>query len=227
MVSGRPLGAPGRIFLAETLGRRTGCRSRGRGTGQKRKVFIATIDVAAIFFATTFVATTPFATIRGEKLAAAIMAGVVAGRIAVRKIFAMNASARKILAGEISAGLAGIRRSGVRLDLIVAHGGQIVGYGFFFVKPDLAGVGAYKPFIEDAAGKLVKVLVFEGAEHAGADFGGIGDGIELDAPQLALLTKFFPERTQGQLRRTGLNFRPHRDGNNHRRRRGRTPEGVA
>ena len=100
---------------------------------------------------------------------------------------------------EIRAGkVAEIGRGGLRLE-----GGEIVGYGFFFVESDLTGVGAYKTFVEDAARKLVEVLLFEGAQHAGANFGGIGDGIEFDAAQLALLTKFFSERTQGRLRQTG------------------------
>lgn len=88
-------------------------------------------------------------------------------------------------------------------QLTLADGGQVVGYGFFFVEPDLAGVGAHKSFVEDAAGELVEVLVLKGAQHASADFGGVGDGIEPDALLLALLAKFFSECTQGRLRQTG------------------------
>jgi hypothetical protein len=55
------------------------------------------------------------------------------------------------------------------------------------------------------------MLVFEGAQHAGADFGGIGNCVERDAALLALFAKFFPERSHGGLRRAGLGFRPHRD----------------
>jgi hypothetical protein len=61
----------------------------------------------------------------------------------------------------------------------------------FFVQPDLAGVGADETFVENASGELVEVFIFEGAQHAGADFGGVGDGLELDAAPLALLAKFF------------------------------------
>jgi len=86
--------------------------------------------------------------------------------------------------------------------LTLAHCGQVVRYGFFFVESDLAGVGAHKAFVEDASGELVEVLFFEGAEHASADFGGVGDGIEPDALLLALLAKFFSECTQGRLRQT-------------------------
>ena len=79
---------------------------------------------------------------------------------------------------------------------------QVVGYGFFFVEPDLTGVGAHKTFVEDATRELVEVLLFEGAQQSSADFGGVGDGIEPDALLLALLAKFLSERTQGRLRQT-------------------------
>jgi hypothetical protein len=98
------------------------------------------------------------------------------------------------------------------LNLALAQGGEIIGDGFFFVEADLAGVGADKTLVEDAAGKLIKVFFFDGAEHAGADFGGVGDSVEGDAPLLALFAKFVSERTHGGLRRAGLSFRPHRDG---------------
>ena len=95
-----------------------------------------------------------------------------------------------------------IRRKGIRLKLGLAHRVEIVGYSFFFVESDLTGVSAHETFVEDAAGKLVEVFLFEGAQHASADFGGAGDGIEADALLLALLAKFFSECTQGRLRQT-------------------------
>lgn len=102
--------------------------------------FIKTIFVATIFFTTKLLAP-----ILGEKLA-----GVVAGMIVNWRM------------------VVNVGRDGVLLDLILArlipsHSGQVVGYGFFFVEPDLAGVGADKTFVEDAARELVEVLVFEGA----------------------------------------------------------------
>src|SRR5580700_10669899 len=103
----------------------------------------------------------------------------------------------RIVAGKI----AEVRRKGMRLKLVLAHGVEIGSYGFFFVESDLTGVGAHETFVEDAAGKLVEMFLFEGAQHAGADFGGAGDGIEPDALLLALLAKFFSERSQGRLRR--------------------------
>lgn len=83
------------------------------------------------------------------------------------------------------------------LDLTLAQGSKIVGDGFFFVKADLAGVGAHESFIEDAAGKLIEVFFFQCAEHARADLGGVGDGVELEAALLALFAKFFSEGCQG------------------------------
>jgi len=54
-----------------------------------------------------------------------------------------------------------IRKNFLGLNLTLAQCGKIVSYGFFLVKADLAGVGAHETFIEDSAGKLVKVFVFK------------------------------------------------------------------
>jgi hypothetical protein len=139
-------------------------------------------------------------------------------------IFPVNVFLRKIVSSKIvvgtiflarfgcgdSAGFAGrgaeIRQNLLGLNLTLAQCGQIVGYRLFFIQSDLAGVSANKTFIEDAAGKLVKVFVLEGAQHAGADLGGAGDGIEGDATLLALLAKFFSERSQGPTPAGGVKF---------------------
>jgi len=84
----------------------------------------------------------------------------------------------------------------LRRNLGAVQRGEIVGDGLLFVEADVAGVGADESFIEDAAGKLIEVFFFEGAEHAGADFCGVGNGVEFDAALFALFTKFFPERAQ-------------------------------
>ena len=44
----------------------------------------------------------------------------------------------------------------------------------------MAGIGANESFIKDAAGKLVEVFLFEGAQTARADLGGGGDLFERD-----------------------------------------------
>jgi hypothetical protein len=43
------------------------------------------------------------------------------------------------------------------------------------------------------------VFVFESAQHAGADFCGVRDGIELKTALLALFAKFFSEGSHVQL----------------------------
>jgi hypothetical protein len=159
-------------------------------------------------------------------LAKIVFVKIVLAKVRFRKIALKEIMARRIVAVRIVGaaiwlrnvwrGLAGlgaeIWRDGLGLNLALAQGGEIIGYGFFFVEADLAGVGADETLIEDAAGKLVKVFFFDGAEHAGADFGGVGDSVEGDATLLALFAKFFSERTHGGLRRAGSSFRPHRDG---------------
>ena len=47
-------------------------------------------------------------------------------------------------------------------------GGHEIGDGLVFVDAQMAGVGADKPFVEDAAGKLVEVFFLEGDEESGA-----------------------------------------------------------
>jgi len=113
-----------------------------------------------------------------------------------------------------------VGEDGLLLNLTLTQSGEIIGDRFFFVEADLAGVGAYESFIEDAAGKLVEVFLFESTQHANADFGGVGDGIESEAALLALLAKFFSEGSQGWLRQAGFAC----VGNNDRRRRVRTPQ---
>ena len=98
----------------------------------------------------------------------------------------------------------------VCLKLVIAQSDQIVRYRFFFVEADLAGVSAFETLVEDAAGELVEVFVFESAQHAGINFGNFGDGLKRDAALLALFAKFFAERAHDRLRWAELAFRPHR-----------------
>jgi len=96
------------------------------------------------------------------------------------------------------------------VKLVLAQGEEIIGDGFLLVKADLAGVGADETLVEDAAGELVKAFVLDSAQHAVADFGGGGDGVERDAALLALFAKFLSERTHGGLRRAVRRLRPAR-----------------
>ncbi len=50
-------------------------------------------------------------------------------------------------------------------------GGHEISNRLVFVESQMAGVGADKPLVEDTAGKLVEVLLFEGGEEAGANLG--------------------------------------------------------
>jgi hypothetical protein len=193
---------------------------------------IASGLVATVFFAAIRSAAFWFAPSDGlgvflvaEFAGTAVVAKVFFARIALKRLVFVKIRPRRIIAARIviaalgfvnlGSGFAGldaeVGRDGLGLNLALAQSGQIIGYGFFFIEADLAGVGADKTFVEDAAGKLVKVFFFDGAQHAGADFGGVGDSVELDAALLALFAKFFSERTHGGLRRAGLGFRPHRD----------------
>lgn len=88
--------------------------------------------------------------------------------------------------------------AGLTLHLILAQGGEIVGEGFFFIESDDAGIGADKASIEDAAGELVELLLFEGAEHTRADFCSAGDGVEGEAATLAVLAKFFSKNSHSE-----------------------------
>jgi hypothetical protein len=157
---------------------------------------IATLLVPAIFIATA---------LGGRNIMAlvfAIASWVTAGRDdLVRGVAECDSRS-------LASGVTEIRQNFLRLHLTLTQGRQIISNGFFFVEPDLAGVGADEAFVEYAAGKLVEVFFFERAEHARADFCSVRDGVERESALLALLAKFFPECAQGPLRRTELNLRP-------------------
>ncbi len=59
-------------------------------------------------------------------------------------------------------------------------GGHEIGNGLVFVDAQMAGVGADKPFVEDAAGKLIEVVLLEGDQEAGTDLGGDRDVVQRD-----------------------------------------------
>jgi len=207
------LGISGGISLAEALGQK-----------KLAAIFIATIFMigAAIFNATLVIATAQFAAVFPAKLGVVVITRAVfnisigigfVGIVVGGKVVAgRGVPGNSLIARFGSCDHGGFRSRGRGLrhisigigtglpGLISAQSREIVGYRFFLVKPDLAGVGADETFIEDAAGELVEVFVFEGAQHAGADFRGVGDGIEFDAAQLPLLAKFFSEGAHHWLR---------------------------
>lgn len=85
----------------------------------------------------------------------------------------------------------------VGIDLRFAQAEKIVGDGFFVVEAEMLGVGPNESFIEDAAGKLIEVFLFDGLEHAGADLGNVGDVIEREIFFLARLAEFVSELAHG------------------------------
>jgi hypothetical protein len=190
----------------------------GRGyEGHFLVAILIAIPVATNFVATFFI-TAAFDIVAAIVLALSIAARVVTGRKDV---------VPGVVRDDRTSFVSGVTKIGedvLGLDLALAQCGEVVGNGFFLVETDLAGVGADETLIEDSAGKLVKVFVFQSTEHARADFCGIGDGVEREAALLALLAKFFSERSQGRLRRAPLRLRPHPDENNHRRMRTYIPE---
>jgi hypothetical protein len=192
-------GASGRISVERTprgrMGGGTGCGIR-RGTKGSR-------TIAKAFFIFIFILAYLLAMVFSAKLVAVIVAII----------------ARKFVAAKIrcacGAGFAGrsaeIGENGLLPNLTLAQGGEVVGYSLLFVESDLARVGAHETLVEDSAGKLVKVFLFEGTQHAGADFGRVGDGVERDSALLALLAKFFSERSHEWLRRAKISVRVNRD----------------
>ena len=152
------------------------------------------------------VATILFAAFRGRRIGGSFVLGVPAGVIAGREDVMPSILRRDRT--RLAPGSAEVRQNLLCLNLTLAQGNEIVSYRFLFVQSHLAGIGAHKTFIEDSAGKLVKVFVLESAQHAGADFGGIGNGIEREAALLPLFAKFFPECSHGQLRQGWLFSRP-------------------
>ena len=204
--------------MAVAAGGRIGRVSLGRGIGQRGRVFTR-IRLTTIFIAKIFIPATLPAGVFPAKLVVEIVAVIVivivGGKVAAGKnVVGKLVGGRLVVArlerggrGDFRRRVAEILQKGL-LEVLLAQGGGIVGYGFFLVESDLAGVGADETSIEDSAGKLVKVFVFKSAQHADTDFRAVGDVIELEAAQLALLAKFFPKGAHVRLL---LSFRPHPD----------------
>lgn len=84
--------------------------------------------------------------------------------------------------------------SGFGCWLIRARSSQIIRYSLLFINADAAGVSADETFIEDAAGKLLEMILFQRLQKPGADFGGLGDLVEVDAALFPLLPQPHAER---------------------------------
>ena len=182
----------------------------GGVVGVSGRVFLFFGPRALIFTSTIFVATTLFAAVFSLFLSigAALLSRIVAVVIFVGGLLGGKVVGKNVVGFDGRGDRDGFRGGGIRwngpkLDWILARGGEIVRYSFVFVETDLAGVGANETFVEDAAGELIKVFVFEGSQHARADFRGFGDGIEIEPALFALFAKFFSERSHVWLRRRG------------------------
>ena len=66
-------------------------------------------------------------------------------------------------------------------------GGEIASDPFFLVEPDHAGVFTHHAFIENPAREYVEVLLFQRLQVAVADLSDLGNGVQGDAAELALL----------------------------------------
>jgi hypothetical protein len=152
--------------------------------------FVAALIIPALFAATA---------LGGRDVVTAFVVAIATWVIAGREDVVPGIGGRN--RASFAVRVSEIRENLLRLHLTLAQSGEVVGDGFFLVETDLAGIGPDEAFVEYAAGKLVKVFVFQGAEHARADFCGVRDGIQRESALLALLAKFFPERSQGRLPR--------------------------
>ena len=87
------------------------------------------------------------------------------------------------------------------IDLSLAQAGQVIGDGVFVVEAEVFGVGANEAFVEDAAGELVEVFVFDSLKHPRTDLGDVGNVIERDMFLLAFFAEFISECAQLQTQR--------------------------
>ena len=83
----------------------------------------------------------------------------------------------------------------VSRDLGLAQAGKVIGYGLLRIEAKVSRVSANESLIKDAAGKIVEVFLFDGAEHPRADLDNVGNVIEREFFLLARLAKLISEVT--------------------------------
>lgn len=71
--------------------------------------------------------------------------------------------------------------------------------GVLFVEPEETGHGAHEPAVEDAAGKLVPLLAFDGFQEARGNACGGGNFLESDTAQLPLAFEALAKSAGGHL----------------------------
>jgi hypothetical protein len=101
----------------------------------------------------------------------------------------------------------------LRIELRLAKRRQISGDGLLVVESQEFGIGADESLIEDATGEHIEVFLFDGLQHARADFSDVGDIIERKAATLAFFAKFLSKRPHRGTPPSGLRNDPRPDGN--------------
>jgi len=82
---------------------------------------------------------------------------------------------------------------GMGFELRLTKAGEVACDRFIVVQAEMFGVGANKALVENATGELVEMFLFDGPQHAGTDFGDVGDVLERDAFLLALIAECVAE----------------------------------
>ncbi len=86
-----------------------------------------------------------------------------------------------------------IPRRILRVKLRLPQSRQIFGDAVFGIESKNLGIGADESFIENAPGQRVEAFLFDGLQHARADFGDVGNVIQRKAAPVALFAKFLSE----------------------------------
>jgi hypothetical protein len=89
----------------------------------------------------------------------------------------------------------------VGIDLRLSQAGEIISNGLFVVESEMLSICANESLVEDAAGELVEMFLFDSLEHARADLGDIGDVIEREFFLLARFAEFVAEFSHDGLQR--------------------------
>lgn len=95
--------------------------------------------------------------------------------------------------GRLRSGRFGQIPSAVGVNLRLAQAGEVIVDRFLGVEAEVLGVRADESAIEDAAGQLLEVFLFDGLQHARADLGDVGNVVERELFLLARFAEFVAE----------------------------------
>jgi len=109
--------------------------------------------------------------------------------------FRLNRDRRFGLGGEgrLRSGRFGQIPSVVGIDLRLAQAREVIIDCLLGVEAEVLGVRSDESAIEDAAGQLLEVFLFDGLQHARADLGDVGNVVERELFLLPRFTKFVAE----------------------------------